>query len=61
MHWRATCRQGQQEIEPPTLKYTTIKEKVKAKLQKADFVGLTADMCTSIKMDGYLSVTCHHK
>ncbi|XP_051953602.1 zinc finger BED domain-containing protein 4-like [Xyrauchen texanus] len=41
-------------------RYNTTKEKTMEDLQKAEFVSLTADMWSSINMDGYLGVTCHY-
>lgn len=41
-------------------KYHIIKDKTMRDLQKAEFVSHTADMLTSINMDGYLHVTCHY-
>ncbi|XDV36064.1 hypothetical protein PO909_005915 [Leuciscus waleckii] len=38
-------------------KYNKAKEKTMEDLQKAEFVSLTADMWSSINMDGYLGVT----
>ncbi|KAK0147692.1 Zinc finger BED domain-containing protein 1 [Merluccius polli] len=41
-------------------KYTSTKETVKAEVQKAVSVSLTADMWTSINTESYLGVTCHY-
>lgn len=43
-----------------TERYNISKEKTMEDLKKADFVSLTADMWSSINMDGYLGVTCHY-
>ncbi|KAL0973170.1 hypothetical protein UPYG_G00199880 [Umbra pygmaea] len=41
-------------------RYDKAKEQTMEDLQKAEFVSLTADMWSSINMDGYLGVTCHY-
>ncbi len=43
-----------------TERYNSTKEKTMRDLQKAEYVSLTADMWSSINMDGYLGVTCHY-
>ncbi|XP_058613457.1 zinc finger BED domain-containing protein 4-like [Onychostoma macrolepis] len=43
-----------------TEKYNSTKEKTMRDLQKAEFVSLTADMWSSINIDGYIGVTCHY-
>ncbi|KAL2081022.1 hypothetical protein ACEWY4_022875 [Coilia grayii] len=41
-------------------RFIKTKEKAKEELKKAEFVSLTADMWSSINMDGYLGLTCHY-